>query len=96
MFRYRGLLVSSKVYKVGLFQDVFAKHADLFKELHVNANNGLGDVYEKIKVGVVITYLLFLPMRIPGLTFLFSFLVELNFCMSGTQLLSGFVFGFSI
>ncbi len=31
-------------------QDVFAKHAALFKELHVNANNGLGDVYEKIKV----------------------------------------------
>jgi hypothetical protein len=29
---------------------VFAKHAALFKELNVNANNGLGDVYEKIKV----------------------------------------------
>jgi monomeric isocitrate dehydrogenase len=29
---------------------VFAKHAALFKELHVNANNGLGDVYDKIKV----------------------------------------------
>merc|ERR1712110_520673 len=25
------------------------KHADLFKELKVNANNGLGDVYDKIK-----------------------------------------------
>jgi monomeric isocitrate dehydrogenase len=33
-------------------QDVFAKHAALFRELNVNANNGLGDVYEKIKVGV--------------------------------------------
>jgi hypothetical protein len=32
-------------------QDVFAKHAALFKELNVNVNNGLGDVYEKIKVG---------------------------------------------
>merc|ERR1712088_317377 len=31
------------------FKDVFAKHADLFKELKVNANNGLGDVYDKIK-----------------------------------------------
>merc|ERR1712038_1388148 len=31
------------------YKDVFAKHADLFKELKVNANNGLGDVYEKIK-----------------------------------------------
>jgi len=31
------------------FKDVFAKHAALFKELNVNANNGLGDVYEKIK-----------------------------------------------
>jgi isocitrate dehydrogenase len=33
-----------------VLQDVFAKHAALFKELNVNANNGLGDVYEKIKV----------------------------------------------
>ena len=31
------------------YKDVFAKHADLFKELGVNANNGLGDVYDKIK-----------------------------------------------
>ena len=31
------------------YKDVFAKHADLFKELKVNANNGLGDVYDKIK-----------------------------------------------
>jgi len=31
------------------FKDVFAKHAALFAELGVNANNGLGDVYEKIK-----------------------------------------------
>merc|ERR1719289_101690 len=31
------------------FKDVFAKHATLFAELGINANNGLGDVYEKIK-----------------------------------------------
>lgn len=31
------------------FKDVFSKHAALFAELGVNANNGLGDVYEKIK-----------------------------------------------
>lgn len=38
-----GLCV--KVY----FKDVFAKHAALFAELNVNVNNGLGDVYDKIK-----------------------------------------------
>merc|ERR1712038_1753479 len=31
------------------FKDVFAKYANLFAELKVNANNGLGDVYDKIK-----------------------------------------------
>ena len=31
------------------FADVFEKHADTFKKLGVNANNGLGDVYSKIK-----------------------------------------------
>jgi len=31
------------------YKDVFAKHADLFAELQINANNGLGDVYEKIQ-----------------------------------------------
>ena len=31
------------------FEDVFTKHADTFKKLGVNANNGLGDVYAKIK-----------------------------------------------
>eukprot|EP00092_Neocalanus_flemingeri_P012216 GFUD01013171.1.p1 GENE.GFUD01013171.1~~GFUD01013171.1.p1 ORF type:complete len:738 (-),score=265.92 GFUD01013171.1:164-2377(-) len=31
------------------FKDVFAKHSDLFKQLGVNVNNGLGDVYDKIK-----------------------------------------------
>lgn len=30
------------------YKDVFAKHADLFAELGVNVNNGLGDVYERI------------------------------------------------
>ncbi len=30
------------------FKDVFEKHADTFKQLGVNANNGLGDVYSKI------------------------------------------------
>ncbi len=31
------------------FADVFEKHAGAFKELGVNANNGLGDVYTKMK-----------------------------------------------
>jgi len=31
------------------FKDAFTKHADLFKKIGVNPNNGLGDVYEKIK-----------------------------------------------
>ncbi len=31
------------------FEDVFTKHDATFKELGVNANNGLGDVYAKIK-----------------------------------------------
>ncbi|WP_154223879.1 NADP-dependent isocitrate dehydrogenase [Marinicella rhabdoformis] len=31
------------------YQDVFAKHADLFKELGVEANNGIGNVYSKIQ-----------------------------------------------
>ena len=31
------------------YKDVFAKHADLFKELKVNPNNGLGDVYDCIQ-----------------------------------------------
>ena len=30
------------------FKDVFEKHAAVFKELGVNANNGLGDLYAKI------------------------------------------------
>ena len=31
------------------FKDVFEKYADLFSELGVNTNNGLGDLYSKIK-----------------------------------------------
>eukprot|EP00951_Prasinocladus_malaysianus_P049750 scaffold673249_cov57-Prasinocladus_malaysianus.AAC.1 len=31
------------------FKDVFEKYADLFKELQVNPNNGLGSVYAKLK-----------------------------------------------
>eukprot|EP00930_Biecheleria_cincta_P052736 TRINITY_DN37_c1_g1_i6.p1 TRINITY_DN37_c1_g1~~TRINITY_DN37_c1_g1_i6.p1 ORF type:complete len:743 (+),score=195.67 TRINITY_DN37_c1_g1_i6:71-2230(+) len=31
------------------FKDVFAKYADTFARLGVNANNGLGDVYKKIE-----------------------------------------------
>ncbi|MBU2871307.1 NADP-dependent isocitrate dehydrogenase [Colwellia sp. E2M01] len=31
------------------YKDVFAKHADLFAELGVDVNNGIGDVYAKIK-----------------------------------------------
>jgi isocitrate dehydrogenase len=30
------------------FKDVFAKYADTFAKLGVNANNGLGDIYKKI------------------------------------------------
>ena len=30
------------------YQDVFAKHADIFEQLGVDANNGIGDVYAKI------------------------------------------------
>ncbi|WP_217876538.1 NADP-dependent isocitrate dehydrogenase [Pseudoalteromonas shioyasakiensis] len=31
------------------FKDVFTKHADLFKELDVDVNNGFGDVFSKIE-----------------------------------------------
>ncbi len=31
------------------FADVFAKHADTFRELGVNPNNGLGDLYAKLQ-----------------------------------------------
>jgi len=31
------------------FQDVFEKHADTFKQLGIDAKNGLGDIYAKIK-----------------------------------------------
>jgi isocitrate dehydrogenase len=31
------------------FKDVFEKHASIFKELGVSSNNGLGDLYAKIK-----------------------------------------------
>lgn len=31
------------------YKDVFEKYASLFTELRVNPNNGLGDVYEKIR-----------------------------------------------
>ncbi|OUS24746.1 isocitrate dehydrogenase (NADP(+)) [Gammaproteobacteria bacterium 45_16_T64] len=31
------------------FKDAFEKHADTFKKIGVNPNNGLGNVYEKIK-----------------------------------------------
>jgi len=31
------------------FKDVFDKHSDTFKEIGVNPNNGLGDLYAKIK-----------------------------------------------
>ena len=30
------------------YKEAFVKHADLFKQLGVNVNNGLGDVYEKL------------------------------------------------
>ena len=31
------------------YRDVFAKHHETFKSLGVDPNNGLGDVYKKIK-----------------------------------------------
>jgi len=31
------------------FKDVFTKYADLFKELGIDANNGLGDLYKKLE-----------------------------------------------
>jgi isocitrate dehydrogenase len=31
------------------YKDVFVKHASIFEQLGVDANNGIGDVYEKIK-----------------------------------------------
>ena len=31
------------------FKDVFEKHASVFKELNISSNNGLGDLYTKIK-----------------------------------------------
>merc|ERR1711872_495486 len=31
------------------FKDVFAKHGDLFAELKINLNNGIGDIYDKLK-----------------------------------------------
>ncbi len=31
------------------YKDVFAKHADVFEQLGVDANNGIGDVYTKIE-----------------------------------------------
>lgn len=31
------------------FKDVFAKYADLFKELGIDANNGLGDLYKRLE-----------------------------------------------
>lgn len=30
------------------FEDVFTKHTDLFEELGINSNNGIGDIYSKI------------------------------------------------
>ena len=31
------------------YKDVFEKHQELFTKLGVNPNNGIGDLYEKIK-----------------------------------------------
>ena len=31
------------------YREVFEKYGDLFEELGVNVNNGLGDLYDKIK-----------------------------------------------
>jgi hypothetical protein len=35
--------------EISMAQDVFAKHGELLAELKVNPNNGLGDLYDKIK-----------------------------------------------
>ena len=35
--------------KMFCLKDVFAKHGPLLSELGVNVNNGLGDLYDKIK-----------------------------------------------
>ena len=48
MMKVSDPVIFGHVVKV-FFEDVFEKHASLFAELKVNVNNGLGDVYAKIK-----------------------------------------------
>jgi len=47
MMKVSDPIIFGHVVKV-YFKDVFAKHADVFAEVGVNPNNGLGDVYDKI------------------------------------------------
>merc|ERR1719195_128976 len=48
MMKVSDPIIFSHCVKV-YFKDVFAKHGALLAELKVNVNNGLGDLYEKIK-----------------------------------------------
>jgi isocitrate dehydrogenase len=48
MMKISDPIMFGHVVKV-FYEDVFAKHADTFAKLGVNANNGIGDVYDKIK-----------------------------------------------
>jgi monomeric isocitrate dehydrogenase len=49
LFRSFQLFESSFESHILVVQDVFAKHGELLAELKVNPNNGLGDLYDKIK-----------------------------------------------
>ena len=63
---------------------MFAKHAGLFAELKVNVNNGLGDVYSKIKVSN--QYKIFIQRTNKICRYLFNF----NFSLEVSAKLSGF------
>lgn len=47
MMKVQDPIVFGHAVKI-FYKDVFAKYADLFDEIGVNANNGLGNVYDKI------------------------------------------------
>ena len=48
MMKFSDPIMFGHMVKV-YFKDVFAKYSDVFKTLKVNPNNGLSDVYKKIK-----------------------------------------------
>ena len=62
---------------------MFAKHAGLFAELKVNVNNGLGDVYSKIKVSNQYYFLSREPTKIHRYLFNFNFSLEVSAKLSG-------------